>query len=65
MKTMIATAALTVMFLSAGALAGIGSHGIETATRSQNLTVIVKNQAWPLAGEISLDPCRTNRCFDI
>ncbi len=44
MKTLAATAALTIMFLSAGAFAGntqlAGTGG---------LTVIEKNQAWPAA----------------
>jgi hypothetical protein len=63
MKTPIATFILTVAFLSAGAFAGnqlkpaAGPHGA-------NVTVITKNQAWPVKGQITLDPCRINPCRD-
>lgn len=52
MKTLTATAALTIMFLSAGAFAG-NNHRLVPAA---NLTVIEKNQSWPVA------PCSLVRC---
>lgn len=68
MKTLIATAGLTIMFLSAGAFAG--NHGDATAPAAAtalttNITVIEKNMAWPLPGQITVDPCSVNRCLDI
>ena len=66
MKTAIATAALTVMFLSAGAFAGIGhNHAAVRHSQSTNVTVILKNQAWPVLGETSLANCQADQCADI
>lgn len=48
MKTLAATAALTIMFLSAGAFAGNSPIAPATDSTGNNLTVIEKNQAWPL-----------------
>ena len=71
MHTRIATAALTVMFLSAGAFAG-GPHGhnqhVQQADSFANpvhMTVINKNMAWPLPGHISVETCKYRRCIDI
>ncbi len=63
MKTPIATFILTVAFLSAGAFAG---NELNLAPRSYggNVTVITKNQAWPVMGQITLEPCRNNPCRD-
>ncbi len=65
MKTLIATATLTVMFLSAGAFAG---NDTRTATVAKpqvtNVTVIVKNGQWPVKGQISFDACALRRCLD-
>jgi len=67
MKTLIATATLTVMFLSAGAFAGGAHPGLADATlyNPANLTVIAKNAAWPAAGHITVEPCKVSRCIDI
>lgn len=68
MKTLIATTGLTIMFLSAGAFAGNDSSSRPatiTITKSENVTVIEKNAAWPLPGRITVDPCAANRCVDI
>ena len=71
MHTRIATATLTVMFLSAGAFAG-GTHGHsprhqQAATLAQpiHMTVINKNMAWPLPGHITVETCNVRRCIDI
>ena len=63
MKTLTATATLTVMFLSAGAFAG-NDTGTATVAKSPvtNVTVIVKNGQWPVKGQISLDACSLRRC---
>ena len=57
MKTV--TAALTIVFLSAGAFAGdlrpmVQPLGVENA----NVTTVAKNQPWPLAGAISVEPAQ-------
>lgn len=66
MKPLIATAALTLMFLSAGAVHSIG-HNRPAARNidAYNVTVIHKNQAWPVFGIASLDSCQTVRCLDV
>ncbi len=66
MRTLMASAILSVMFLSAGAFAG-NTHKSAPAAQpdTANVTVVIKNQAWPLAGRISVDPCALDRCFDI
>ena len=65
MKTLIATATLTIMFLSAGAFAG---NDIQMATvaksRISNMTVVIKNGQWPVKGQTSLDACSVRRCLD-
>ena len=65
MKTLIVTATLTVMFLSAGAFAG-NDPQMATVANSQisNVTVITKNGQWPAKGQISFDACSLRRCLD-
>lgn len=66
MKTIAASTLLSIMFLSAGALAGDRSHTTAIAPdTTANVTVIFKNQAWPEPGRITVDPCKVNRCIDI
>ena len=66
MKTIIATAALTVMFLSAGAFAG-NNHRVVLSAGSlmgSNVTVIEKNQAFPVLGKLVVTPCQTEDCSE-
>jgi hypothetical protein len=66
MKTIIATAALTVMFLSAGAFAG-NNHRVVLSAASlmgSNVTVVEKNQAFPVLGLIVVVPCQTEDCSE-
>ena len=67
MKTLIATAVLTVMFLSAGAFAGsnVGHTPAKLVVDAAHITVINKNMAWPLPGRITVDACQISRCIDI
>ncbi len=60
MKTIISVIILTIAFLSAGAFAEqpVQSH-------KTNVTVVYKNQAWPVKGQIAIDTCSINRCTDI
>ena len=69
MKTLTTSILLSVMFLSAGAFAG-SNHPASTgaalpATPVENVTVVNKNQVWPPAGQISMDPCSIRRCIGI
>lgn len=65
MKTLIATAGLTIMFLSAGAFAGNTSHTASLSVSPKaNVTVIEKNAHWPVPAA-KADPCSVNRCIDI
>ena len=66
MKTLTASMILSVMFLSAGAFAGSSRTVMAPVlTKIDNVTVINKNQAWPLPGNISVEPCNQRRCIDI
>ncbi len=66
MKTVIATAALTIAFLSAGAFAGNGHRNAQTAVfLGSNVTVIEKNQAFPVVGPIVVDQCKTDDCSEV
>ena len=55
MKTIIATAALTIMFLSAGAFAGNNHRPAQSGFNqvNANVTVIEKNQAWSVLDTIT------------
>jgi hypothetical protein len=65
MKTALATATLTIMFLSAGAFAGIETKTAPVAMSPvTNVTVIAKNGQWPVKGQYSLDACSVRRCLD-
>jgi hypothetical protein len=65
MKTLIATAPLTIMFLSAGAFAGNDTHmAIVAKAPISNVTVITKNGQWPVKGQTSFDACSVRRCLD-
>ncbi|MCA3556468.1 hypothetical protein [Aestuariivirga sp.] len=68
MKTLTPSVILSVMFLSAGAFAG-SNHGSQpaavSAAKPANVTVVMKNGAWPPAGLISVAPCSHTRCLAI
>ena len=64
MKTV--TAALTILFLSAGAFAGDGHPMVRPLrVENANVTIVAKNQPWPRAGAITVEPCTMARCVDI
>lgn len=68
MKTLTTTMILSVMFLSAGAFAGSNGKLPALTLASppfENVTIVQKNQAWPPAGMISVEPCSIRRCIDI
>lgn len=67
MKSLIATAALTFMFLSAGVVHSVGKNAASArAAANHNITVIYKNQAWPVFVETAtVTACQIDRCFDV
>lgn len=69
MKTLITSMILSAIFLSAGAIAGADhstrTQADTTSAKARNVTVVSKNQAWPLAGWISVEPCSLRRCIGV
>jgi hypothetical protein len=63
LKTMTLSAILAVMFLSAGAFAG--ANGTKTMSVGTNVTIIHKNSAWPMKGQITVDACAAQRCIAV
>lgn len=59
MKTFASIIILTIGFLSAGAFA---QNEQFTTFKKLNITVVYKNQAWPVKGQIIIDSCKINRC---
>ena len=57
MKTIIATATLTIIFLSAGAFAGNNHRVAQSAANliNTNVTVIEKNQDWSVLETASVE----------
>jgi hypothetical protein len=66
MKTRLATAALTIMFLSAGAFAG-GQHGmpLHQPAMVEHVTVISKNSQLPARIKAMPAACSQSRCIDV
>lgn len=61
LKTMTLSAALAVMFLSAGAFAGANTTKLMMV--NTNVTIIHKNSVWPMKGQISVNACAAKRCI--
>jgi hypothetical protein len=61
MKTL-ATLALAALFLNAGAFA---KHPLPAPVKRVNVTVIAKNQLWPIKLHDGLADCDARRCIDI
>ena len=62
MKTLVATVIVTAALLSAGAFAN--DAATKAPAKLSNVTVIVKNQAWPLKSRMTVEPCRVSRCLE-
>jgi hypothetical protein len=62
LKTMTLSAALAAMFLSAGAFAGAKPSAALMV--NNNVTIIHKNSAWPVKGQITSNPCAAVRCVE-
>lgn len=61
MKTLIATAFVAAALLSAGAFA---NDSVTRPAKPTNVTVIIKNQAWPAKNRMTVEPCRVSRCIE-
>lgn len=54
-----------VIFGAASALAAMAPRHYVAATSSKNVTVVVKNQDFPVYGPIVLEPCNQEDCSDV
>ena len=63
LKTMTVSAALAVMFLSAGAFAGANTTKLMMV--NTNVTIIHKNSVWPTKGQITVNACAAKRCVAV
>ncbi len=65
MKSLIATAALTFVFLSAGVVHSVGKNAAAVRpAASHNITIVYKNQAWPVFEAETVKICQDVRCLD-
>jgi hypothetical protein len=64
MKTATVTTALTIAFLSAGAFAN-NPQPAKAPVKVWNVTVIKKNQAWPIKPRMTMESCKLTRCIDV
>ena len=64
MRSALLSLALAALYLTAGGFAG---NRLPQAARppAENITVIAKNQAWPLKPLLGMDACAVARCIDI
>ena len=62
MITRIAITFLATAFLGAAAYAVVPEKSQTAVLIPLNSTTIEKNQAWPIKGYITLDPCARVRC---
>jgi hypothetical protein len=56
---------LALAIAATGATAIADTHRATTATDSPHLTVIFKNQAFPVLGPLVVTPCATEDCSDV
>jgi len=65
MKTAIATTLLAVLLLNAGAFASDNRAYLKSRTAQANVTVMTKNQAWPIRSQITVEPCAPATCTGV
>lgn len=65
MKTFIATALLTGLLLSAGAMASDNRAYLRAKVKEANITVLTKNQAWPARHPLTLEPAAEATGFEV
>ena len=64
MFTRLAITVVATAFLGAAAFAFVPQKSQTAVLLPINSTTIEKNQAWPLKGNISLDPCAKVSCIN-
>ena len=65
MFTRITVTALALTVLGAGALAFSPSDPYKHDPQAARTTVFEKNQAWPIKGNITMDPCAQVTCKEV
>ncbi len=65
MKTVCSTALLTVLLLNAGAFASDNRPYLKARMVEANVTVMTKNQTWPLRTSMTLEPCSLASCTGV
>jgi len=65
MPKRLATAALTLAFLAAGAFGVTQAEDAGIAAKAARTTVIAKTSQWPPAGYFTMAPCVHTVCWDI
>ena len=65
MKTTLATTLLAVLLLNAGALASDNRAYLKSATVAANITVLTKNQPWPVRSQMTVEPCSLATCAGV
>ena len=65
MFTRLAVTALTLTVLGAGAFAFAPGGQAQINAASVHTTVVEKNQAWPVKGRITMDPCAAAACLEV
>jgi hypothetical protein len=64
MRTAVATALLAGFLLNAGAFACDNRAYLRAKVTESNITVMIKNQAWPARHPVTLAPCSHPGCFE-
>jgi hypothetical protein len=64
MRTAVATALLAGFLLNAGAFACDNRAYLRARVTDANITVMIKNQSWPVRHPTTLAPCSHAGCFD-
>lgn len=63
---MLATTLLAVLLLNAGALTSDNRAYLRTKAGDQtNVTVLTKNQPWPIKSQMRLEPCSLDGCVGV
>lgn len=66
MFTRIAITALTLTALGAGAFAVAASEPAnQESAAAEHMTVLQKNQVWPVKGNITMNPCAQVACEEV
>jgi hypothetical protein len=69
MKSLISAIILAAVYLTAGANAGHNPNAKISApavtVKLNNVTVISKNQAWPIQPDTLFTTCEVNKCFEV